>query len=484
MDRRDFIKFLAAGAAGVRSREAFGGRSMGPNIARPNVVLMVSDDHGADALGCYGNKVVQTPNLDALAAEGTRFTHAFCTSASCSPSRSVILTGLHNHATGQYGLGHSYHRFSTSEKVQSLPVLMNQNGYRTGRVGKYHVGPESVYKFDVTIPGRARNSVRMAENCADFINADDARPFFLCYCTDDPHRSNPFKSTPYDKPNAFGNNQRYRGIEPVEYDPADVAVPSFLPDTKECRAELAQYYQSVSRMDAGIGRLMEIIRKSGKWDNTVVIYISDNGIAFPGAKTTVYDPGLRLPCIVRDPRQKKRGVVSRAMISWTDITPTILDFACGEPNPKNFHGRSFFDILDEENPAGWDDIYASHTFHEVTMYYPMRVVRERRYKLIWNLAYEQEYPFASDLWHSPTWQGVIRAGGKKYGKRTIASYMRRPEFELYDLQNDPDEIDNLADKAKYAKKLAELQAKLKEFQRRTRDPWILMWERRELSGKL
>ncbi len=445
-----------------------------------NVVLFVTDDQGQDA-GCYGNRVLKTPNLDALAAEGTRFTHAFCTTASCSASRSVILTGQHNHANGQYGHEHSYHHFSSLPTVKSLPAMLSAAGYRTARIGKFHVGPEEVHKFDVKLAGNPRNAVEMVERCKEFLTAAEERPFFLYFCTADPHRGGgQAAELPY-KPDRFGNKPgggAYPGVTEVRYDPKDVVVPPFLPDTPTCRAELAQYYQSVSRADQGLGRLVKILKDAGKYDDTLIVYISDNGIAFPGAKTTVYEPGLRLPCVVRDPNVKKHGVVSNALVSWVDLAPTILDFA-KVPAPKDakLHGRSFLPVLGDEAPKGWDEVYASHTFHEVTMYYPMRVLRERRYKLIWNIAHPLPFPFASDLWEAPTWQDVFRKGKDAvYGKRTVAVYVQRPAFELYDLEDDPDEIHNLADDPKQVERLEMMKAKLKAFQKRTDDPWILKWD--------
>jgi N-sulfoglucosamine sulfohydrolase len=429
-------------------------------------------------LGCYGHSVIKTPNIDGLAAEGVRFTNAFCTTASCSASRSVILSGLYNHANGQYGLQHSYHHFASFDTVRGLPVLLSQGGYRTARIGKYHVAPEAAYKFDVQLPGNERNGVLMADNCRQFIEAEDNRPFFLYFCTADPHRGGGKATDLPHQPDRFGNREKpYPGVEEVTYAPKDVVVPDFLPDTPECRAELAQYYQAVSRVDQGVGRLIEHLKKAGKYDNTIVIYISDNGIPFPGAKTTTYEPGINLPCIVRTPEQQKKGITCDAMVNWADLTPTILDFAGATPRSHEFHGRSFRQVLEREHVEDWDTVYASHTFHEVTMYYPMRVVRERRFKLIWNIAHGLEYPFASDLWESATWQATIRSKPTHYGKRTVESYLHRPKFELYDLQSDPHEVKNLADDPQYKGELERLQAKLKAFQQRTKDPWLLKWDR-------
>src|SRR6476659_7553308 len=447
--------------------------------AQRNVVLIVTDDQGMVA-GCYGNKVIKTPNIDSLAADGTRFTNAFCTTSSCSPSRSVILTGLFNHANGMYGLEHAEHHFRSFDNIKSLPVMLGDAGYRTARVGKYHVGPDSVYRFDQVLGGNSRNPVDMAERSRPFIEAKSDQPFFLYYAPNDPHRGAPAKWAPL-KPNSFGNErpgQEPKGVVPVHYDPADVIVPPFLPDTPVSRAELAQYYESISRIDQGVGRLVEILKKAGKFDDTLIIYISDNGVPFPGAKTTVYEPGLNLPCIVRNPSAKKRGVVNEAFVSWVDITPTILDFAGVKPNEKQpLHGRSFLPVLEQSKPAGWDEVYASHTFHEVTMYYPMRVVRSGKYKLIWNIASPLPFPFASDLYGSATWQDTLKRGDDYvYGKRSVSAYEHRPQFELYDLEKDPDELHNLTDDSAHQKKLAELKQKLREFQKRTADPWVLKWE--------
>jgi N-sulfoglucosamine sulfohydrolase len=469
------MKSCAAGASVFMSGGLVGKPASAPDNKRPNIVLIVSDDHGLDALGCYGNPVIKTPNLDGLAREGVRFTNAFCTTASCSASRSVILTGMYNHANGQYGHQHSYHHFVSFPNIKSLPVLLTEAGYRTGRIGKYHVAPDEVYKFDVAMQVNSRSPVEMAEKCRAFVAAD--RPFFLYFCTSDPHRGGGKAEGLPTKPDRFGNRpQGYRGIKEVKYKPEDVIVPPFLPDTPECRAELAQYYQSVSRVDQGVGKLLSVLKEADKYDNTVVIYISDNGVAFPGAKTTLYEPGMRLPCIVRNPRRKKKGITCDALINYADLAPTILDFAGGQRGRAGFQGRSFKSVLEAEHPKGWDVTFASHTFHEITMYYPMRVVRQRRYKLIWNIAHGLDYPFASDLWEASTWQATIRRGDKYYGKRKVEAYIHRPKFELYDLEKDPHEVQNLAENPKYAKVFGELKEQLKAFQKRTKDPWIVKWQ--------
>lgn len=433
-----------------------------------NVVMMVVDDQGLDA-GCYGNDKIDTPNLDALAAEGTLFLNAFCTTASCSASRSVILSGLHNHANGQYGHQHGYNNFHTLKSVRALPLLLADVGYRTCSIGKFHVQPERLYHFEKYanggLDGGSRSTVQMAENAEKFIRENDDRPFFIYFCTGDPHRDR----------NGFANHRQYPGVVEHKHSPDEVIVPHFLPDSQESREELAEYYQAVNRCDQGLGRLIQALKNTGHWEDTMVLYLSDNGIPFPGAKTNLYDPGMRLPLVVRSPDQKIKGVRSQAMVSWVDLVPTILEFTKAEGPKYKLHGRSFLSVLEEENPPGRNEVFASHTFHEITMYYPMRVIRTDRYKYVLNLAHQLPFPFASDLFSSPTWQGVLKRQDSYYGSRTVEAYIHRPRHELYDLKNDPREVENLAEHPDHAKVLTELQAKLKTFQEQTKDPWIVKY---------
>ncbi len=463
-----------------------------------NVLVFVVDDQGFQA-GCCGDKIIQTPSIDRLAATGTLFTRAGCTTASCSASRSVILTGLHNHATGHYGHSHDYHHFSTYETVKTLPVMLAEAGYRTCSVGKYHVAPEEVYHFETyanqELIGGSRNSVMMAQNAIQWMQQQDDRPFFLYFCTSDPHRGG--------GPGGFANfnnqDDPYPGCKQIRYNPADITPPPWLPDNVEVRQELAEYYQAISRLDQGLGLLLDYLDESGHAKDTLVLFLSDNGPPFPGAKTNLHQPGMNLPLIVRSPDQTQRGVVCDARASWVDLVPTILDFCDvtpapappivrgpndggpdaprrnAKPVPVMFHGRSFLGILEQEHPDGWDEAYASHTFHEVTMYYPMRVVIEGKWKLIFNIAHQLPYPFASDLYASPTWQSVLQRDDTMYGVRTVDSYIHRPRFELYDLEADPWETNNLATDSSRQEILHHLQQKLQQWQKETDDPWELKW---------
>jgi N-sulfoglucosamine sulfohydrolase len=230
-------------------------------------------------------------------------------------------------------------------------------------------------------------------------------------------------------------------------------------------------------------------------------------MAFAGGKTTVYEGGLKVPFVVRNPYENSRGVVSEAMISHIDITPSLLDFAEGlDPKtngPKNwvnpdkfwqmrdyasrdnrgrgsyrsYHGKSWLPVLGDPDADHWETIFASHTFHEIQMYYPMRVVRDKKYKLIWNIAHQLPYPFASDLWAASSWQAQFRSSlDAAYGKKTVGEYINRAKFELYDIENDPYEQKNLALEREYNNVLVEYQAKLKALQKEMQDPWIMKWD--------
>lgn len=483
--------------------------------AERNIVFFITDDE-SPTLGCYGDTVAVTPHIDALAADGTRFNFAFATTASCSASRSVVLSGLHNHKNGQFGHQHHFHKFASFHNVVSLslPRVLANAGYRTAQIGKYHVAPEEVYRFETYLRGNSRNAVEMAENCREFImNQEDQRPFFLYFATSDPHRGGGVDQDSMRelKPDLFGNrphNGAYEGVDEVFFDPDDVPIPGFLTDTPETREELAQYYQACARIDQGLGRLVAILKEAGVYEQTMIVFTSDHGMAFAGAKTTVYEPGLRVPFVVRNPYVPKRGVVSNAMISHIDIAPSLLDFAGGldhemngpqawvDPDDywrergealrenrgggfkfRNYHGKSWLNILDDPEASHWETVFASHTFHEIQMYYPMRVVRDRQYKLIWNIASGLPFPFASDLWAASSWQAQYQKGpNAPYGQKTVEQYRLRPAFELYDMQSDALERVNLADDPRYAEVLQRYQSKLKEFQRKMEDPWIMKWD--------
>ena len=483
------------------------------NAAERNIIFFITDDE-SPTLGCYGDKAARTPAIDTLAADGTVFMNAFATTASCSASRSVVMSGIHNHKNGQYGHTHHFHKFASFPDVVglALPRVLANEGYRTAQIGKYHVAPEEVFHFETYFKANSRSPIEMADKVKAFISEESEKPFFLYFGMSDPHRGGGVDKTVDSEyqPDLFGNKPdkgAYPGVTEAFFALDEVVIPPFLPDTLETRQELTQYYQSCARIDKGVARLVEILKEAGLYDKTLFVFTSDHGMAFAGGKTTVFEGGLRVPFVVRNPYEKTRGVQSEAMISHVDITPSLLDFAGGlDPeingpkkwvDPKQFwkdrdylgqenrggghkfrsyHGKSWVSILGDPDAVGHEEIFASHTFHEIQMYYPMRVIRDSEYKLIWNIANGLPYPFASDLWIASSWQAQLDKGmDAPYGQKTVGEYINRPKFELYRIDEDPWEKNNLAANPEYAEVLKEYQEKLKNKQKELDDPWIMKW---------
>jgi N-sulfoglucosamine sulfohydrolase len=448
-----------AGAAAVSVASA----SMAQGGAkRRNVLLLVSDDQGLD-LGCYGVPI-RTPRIDALARAGTRFTQGFAAVSSCSPSRAVINTGLYTHQNGMYGLQHDVHHQSLLPGIETLPSLLRRAGYATALVGKKHVGPDSAFPYEVElVPERSgiRDVRELAIAASSFIRSSDDRPFFVTVAYSDPHRAAV----------DYGNDRPWPGVKPVAYDPRRVAIPSHLPDLPAVRQDLADYYESLSRLDAGVGMILDDLADIGRDAETLVIFLSDNGRPFPGAKTNLYDPGLHLPLIIRAPGIG--GAVNDALVSWTDITPTVLDWTgVAPPAAYRLSGKSLLPIMGKSGDPSRDAVFASHDFHEINQYYPMRAIRTRTHSYILNLAWQLPYPIAGDVAGSPSWKAISADPAIRLGRRTQAAYLQRPAEELYDLTRDPDELVNVAANPALATIKAELAERLRATRAATKDPWL------------
>jgi N-sulfoglucosamine sulfohydrolase len=428
---------------------------------KQNILFLIADDLGME-VGCYGDKVAKTPNIDALAANGTRFTNGFACVSSCSPSRATLLTGLPTHQCGQYGLAHATHNAHTFRDVQSVPKLLKAAGYRTGVIAKLHVQPPEVYPWDVEVQNNGRNGAVIAQAAKKFFEESGEKPFFLLVGFTDPHRAK----------KGFDSTVQYKGVPQVTFDPKDVPIPYHLADSPEVRADLADYYGSVARLDFGVGAVLQSLKDAKQSENTLVVFLSDNGIPFPGAKTTLYDSGVHLPLIVHTPSAKSKGVASKAMVSWTDIAPIMLDWAGVKPAAA-MGGKSLLPILEQEDAKDRDVVYGSHQMHEITMYYPMRMIRTRTHKLIRNLANPLPFPFASDIYNSDSWQGVLKRNDTMLGQRSRKAFEYRSKEELFDLTKDPNELKNVADGPAYAEVLKDLRTRLLAWQTATKDPWLV-----------
>lgn len=375
--------------------------------------------------------------------------------------------------------------------VETAPKLFNEAGYYTGILGKVHVGADETYPWTYRLESDSRDVAWVGDQSADFFHQSKAKqqPFFLTVGFVDPHRDVTTRG-------GFGNQETYDSrIVKKTYDPKEVEVPSWLTDLPETRRELAEYYEAINRTDQGIGFILDALDKSGLADDTLVIVTSDNGPPFVNAKTTLYDAGTCLPFIIRAPGQPK-GIVNPNMISYIDVLPTLLDYAnipskeggaYAEPgtggstshsvaSPPRI-GRSFLPVLAREDDAPeseWQHhVFGSHTFHELQNYWPTRVLRTRRYKYHRNIAWKMDFPFATDLYASLSFEGMRKASHPtQMGQRSLEAYLFRPKEELFDMKEDPNELVNLADKPEHAELLASLRRTLEEWQQTTHDLWF------------
>ncbi len=430
-----------------------------------NILLMIADDLGRMA-GCYGTTGIETPHIDALAGEGTRFDMAFTSTASCSASRSVIYTGLHAHENGQYGLHHDHHHFMTFDHVETAPALLGRLGCLTGIIGKVHVGPPAVYPWHIRAESGTRDIRWVAEQTGSFLKEATARrqPFFLTIGFIDPHRDM--------TRGGFGNHEFDDDRDERRFRESEVAVPHFLTDLPEVRQELVEYYRSVHRLDRGVGLVLAELEKAGLAGDTLVVFLSDNGAPFLNSKTTLYDAGIHLPLIIRGPGARK-GIANPNLVSFTDLLPTFLDWQGAEPDISVRQGRSLLPIMEQETLLDdWRIVFGSHTFHEITNYYPARFLRTPRFKYHRNVAWQLDFPFSGDLYGSLSWEGMRNRQPAQIGARPLQDYIRRRPEELFDLIEDPREVRNLSDDPAHRETLLTLRGKMEAWQKQTGDPWL------------
>ena len=429
-----------------------------------NVVLLISDNQSWFDTGCYGNSIVRTPNIDALAARGVKFESAFATTASCGPSRAVIYTGLLTHRNGQYAHPHREHNQGLRPDVTTVFAMLKRNGYRTALIGKDHTRPAAQYPIDFKPQVNSRDVVGISKLAERFISETDG-PFFLVVSFGDPH------PVSIDGP-GWGISKSENGYVPESYNPDDINVPGFLPDTPNVREGIVGYYQQISRMDDGVGRVLNCLRRHGHEEDTLVVFTADHGTSEPGAMGTHYEPGVRVPFVVSQPGLRKKGITNQALVAFTDITPTVLDWTNTQFDDYELHGRSILPILESSQPAGWDHVLLSHVAHDVFAHYPLRTLRGARYKLIWNVVFRSEYPLPVDTIQRRTWVDVRKSDAQLLGARTIDAFLHRPQLELYDLQHDPWEVKNLAEEPRAKAIRDRMVADLVRRLTLQEDPWL------------
>lgn len=428
--------------------------------SRPNFILIIADDMSPEDCSPYGNKGVQTPNLQRLANEGMRFTRAFVTTSSCSPSRASLITGKYPHNTGAEQL-----HWPLPGDHTTFVQLLKQAGYYTAAAGKWHLGPEVKKHFDrvieageagfqLPVVGQRRMIATDKSGCEQWVPTLQHRPrdkpFFLWLAALDPHRD-------------YENN-----IIPRPHRPEDVAVPTFLPDVPETRKDLALYYDEIARLDSHIGNVLAELEKENQTTNTFILFFGDNGRPFPRCKTRLYDSGIRTPWIVRWPEKIKGGAVCERLVSTVDIAPTFIKLA-GLPANKSFEGKDFSPLLNQPDAAAREFIYAEHHWHDFDAC--ERAVRSERYKYIRNDFNDLAGTPPADAVRSPTFQAMrrLRDAGKLTQAQMNSFEKPRPREELYDLNSDPDELHNLASDSTHAATLAKFRAALESWQKETGD---------------
>ncbi len=418
---------------------ALGTSSRAADEKRPNFLIFVADDMGCEECGAYGHKAIRTPNIDRLAREGLRFDRAFLTCSSCSPSRASIMTGRYPHSTGAEQL----HWPLPADQVV-FAELLRKAGYWTGSFGKWHLGKDAKEKFDQVVEKQGVWVTALRDRPRD-------KPFFLWAASTDPHR-------PYEE-NAI----------PKPHRPEDVVVPPYLPNVPDTRKDLALYYDAIARLDTHIGAALEELKRQGEEENTLVLFLSDNGRPFPRCKTTVYDSGIRTPLLVRFPGRVKAGGVCPRLVSSIAIAPTLLELA-GLPPAKTFQGTSFAPLLkDPAGPAVREHVFAEHNWHDFDDH--GRAVRSERYKYVRNWYTDVPGTPPADAVRSLTFQAMrkLRDAGKLTPDQMAPFVKPRPEEELYDTEADPHELRNLAGDPKHAEVLQKLREVLAAWQKETGD---------------
>ena len=420
-----------------------------------NVVFILADDMSRDTWGAYGGKDCKTPNIDQLAKDGIRFDRAYCTVAMCAPFRQELYSGRSPWRTGTLP-NHSKSVAGTKSIVHYLKPL----GYRVALLGKSHVGPNECYPFERLgdVSKRVDANPETLDKAKAFL--DDCKktenPFCLFIGSHDSHA--PFTTG-----------------DPSVYDPKNIKVPTYWIDTPELREVMIQYYAEITNFDRLVGMMRKELEKRNLWKNTIFMVCSEQGTQLPFAKWTCYDNGLHTGLVAHWPNRLKPGSVIKELISTADITPSLVDELGGKLKENSVDGKSFIELLKGNNETLHDYVYGAFTNCRIIdnreRIYPIRSIRNKRYSLIYNPNYESktsnvtltkalkmiEDAKTKPKELNPTGSWVAKASKSKNEQALVHKLHNREEFELYDLQKDPFEMENVAYDIKYQK----IQRKLK-----------------------
>lgn len=404
---------------------------------RPNIIFFITHDTGRH-VGGYGLGA-HTPQLDRLAADGVRWRNCFCTAPQCSPSRAGVLSGQLPHVNGMIGLAHR--GFRLAEDCPRLPALLAAAGYHTRLLGEHHEAFGHEWRqlgYQAHNPGH--RAAEVAESACRFLEHAPSQPFYL----------------------NLGTFETHRVFAPTDGPLDDVQVPPYLPDAPETRRDFADFAGELAHVDAALGRLLDTLDATGLADNTLLVWTTDHGVAFPGAKSTLYDPGLAIGAIMRGPGGFRGGRDLDPLIQNIDFLPTFCELA-GVDVPASVQGRSLLPLVNGEVESLHEELFVEQTYHAA--YDPLRGVRTATHKYIRSFEYRP-------VWFPPNVDDSL-------SKRLLADDPRlstlRPREQLFDLAADPLERVNLAADPAHAEVLADLRARVERCMAETHDPLLAGW---------
>jgi N-sulfoglucosamine sulfohydrolase len=435
--------------------------SMAQPGEKTNILFVIADDWSHGHAGIYGDKVVRTPNIDAIGREGAIFLNAFCAAPSCSPSRAAVLTGRYPHELEQGASLWGY----LPEKFANYSEILQRAGYHVGLTGKgWGPGNFEAGGYDQNPAGKGYKDF-----ATFFETRPQDKPFLFWFGSQNPHR-------PYEAGSGTASGMN----------PDQVKVPGWLPDVVEVRKDIADYYFEVQHFDRQLGEILDVLRDAGELENTLIIITGDNGMPFPRGKANLYDSGVKVPLIVSLKGRINGGIQIDELVSLTDIAPTILELT-GQKIPADMTGATLWPLLRNEKVYDRKSVFIERERHanvrKGELGYPARAIRTDEYLYIRN--YEPDRWPAGDpeLYHSVGPYGDVDASPSKEfilnnRKDPVAApffhraFAKRNGDELYDLKVDPDQLNNVASDKKYEKVLDRLKIQLNDWQVKTRDPRV------------
>lgn len=459
LNRRDFLGHAGLAAAGAVLGTAAFAAAQRKQVNKPNVLIIMADDCTHNDLPVYGGRNAVTPNINRLASDGLVFNRAYLASAMCQPCRAELYTGLYPMSNGC-----AWNHSASRPNVTSMPHHLRALGYRVGLAGKVHVQPAKVFPFEKIEgfdPSCVRNPTRPhdVQYISRFMSRDNDQPFCLVVALVEPH-----------VPWVMG--------DPSKYPPKKIKLPPNIADTPTTREARARYLAEITYMDGQVGDILDVLEKSGKANDTLVLFTSEQGSQFPGCKWTSWDTGLHSALIARWPGNVQPGQRTDALVHYADVLPTLVDAAGGNPSRRNYDGTSFLSVLHGKKSTHRKFVYGCHNNIPEGPAYPIRTVSDGQYRYIRNLTPDEIYIEKHLMgWtgkgelNNPYWATWVReAWNNPHTYDLVKRYTHRPPEQLYDTAEDPYEMNNLIDDPKLAKVKTRLSAELDRWMKEQGDP--------------